>query len=135
LPHSHHAAEVIDQRLQYLQMAGKEVFKYAVTAMIARRGMLEKAGVNPIKSAGSSRTRQFRIVDAVAARMNVGMEHFVMNLDRYGTRPRPACPSRCMRLPWRESLIAATWSHGLVRRRPDLGQHGAGVVNFLDQSS
>src|SRR5271155_4655704 len=40
--------EVIDQRLQFLQMAGKEVFKYAVNAMNrSAEECLEKAGVKP----------------------------------------------------------------------------------------
>src|ERR1700722_6493071 len=99
--------EVIDQRLQYLQMAGKEVFKYAVNAMNrSAEECLEKAGVKP------TQVRWFiphqanqRIVDAVAQRMNVGLEHFVINLERYGNTS-----AACTRQAWQASSIAVTWS-------------------------
>jgi 3-oxoacyl-[acyl-carrier-protein] synthase-3 len=86
--------DTLDQRLQYLQMAGKEVFKYAVNAMNRSTEIsLEKAGCKP------SQIRWFiphqanqRIVDAVAQRMDVGLEHFVINLDRYGNTSAACMP-------------------------------------------
>ncbi len=87
-------AEVLDQRLQYLQMSGKEVFKAAVTAMNrSAEECLEKAGVKPEQVRWFiPHQANFRIIDAVAARMNVGMEHFVMNLDRYGNTSAACMP-------------------------------------------
>jgi 3-oxoacyl-[acyl-carrier-protein] synthase-3 len=101
--------EVIDQRLQYLQMAGKEVFKYAVTAMNrSAEECLEKAGVKP------EQVRWFiphqanqRIVDAVAQRMNVGLEHFVINLERYGNTS-----SACMPIALHETSMAGKLNRG-----------------------
>jgi 3-oxoacyl-[acyl-carrier-protein] synthase-3 len=101
--------EVIDQRLQYLQMAGKEVFKYAVNAMNrSAEECLEKAGVKP-KDVRWFIPHQanFRIVDAVAQRMNVGMEHFVMNLDRYGNTS-----SACMPIALHETSMAGKLDRG-----------------------
>jgi len=101
--------EVIDQRLQYLQMAGKEVFKYAVTAMNrSAEECLEKAGVKPDQVRWFiPHQANFRIVDAVAARMNVGMEHFVMNLDRYGNTS-----SACMPIALHETAMAGKLNRG-----------------------
>ncbi len=101
--------EVIDQRLQYLQMSGKEVFKYAVNAMNrSAEECLEKAGVKP------EQVRWFiphqanqRIVDAVAQRMNVGLEHFVINLDRYGNTS-----SACMPIALHETNMAGKLDRG-----------------------
>lgn len=99
----------LDSRLQYLQMSGKEVFKYAVTAMNRSAGeSLEKAGVKP------EQVRWFiphqanqRIVDAVAQRMNVGLEHFVINLDRYGNTS-----AACMPIALHETNMAGKFNRG-----------------------
>jgi len=101
--------EVIDQRLQYLQMAGKEVFKYAVTAMNrSAEECLEKAGVKPDQVRWFiPHQANYRIVDAVAQRMNVGMEHFVMNLDRYGNTS-----SACMPIALHETAMAGKLDRG-----------------------
>jgi len=101
--------EVIDQRLQYLQMSGKEVFKYAVTAMNrSAEECLEKAGVKPDQVRWFiPHQANFRIVDAVAQRMNVGMEHFVMNLDRYGNTS-----AACMPIALHEQNMAGKLDRG-----------------------
>src|SRR5271170_2689804 len=88
--------EVIDQRLQYLQMSGKEVFKYAVTAMNrSAEDTLEKAGIKAAQLRWViPHQANFRIVDAVAQRLGISLEHFVVNLERYGNTSsacRPIC--------------------------------------------
>jgi 3-oxoacyl-[acyl-carrier-protein] synthase-3 len=88
---------VLDQRLQFLQMSGKEVFKYAVTAMNrSAEDCLAKAGIK------AERLRwviphqaNFRIVDAVAQRLNISLEHFMVNLERYGNTSA-ACMPICL---------------------------------------
>jgi 3-oxoacyl-[acyl-carrier-protein] synthase-3 len=102
-------AEVIDQRLQYLQMSGKEVFKYAVNAMNrSAEECLEKAGIKPDQIRWFiPHQANFRIVDAVAQRMNVGMEHFVMNLDLYGNTS-----SACMPIALHETAMAGKLDRG-----------------------
>ncbi|MCE0522975.1 MAG: ketoacyl-ACP synthase III [Methylacidiphilales bacterium] len=101
--------EVLDQRLHLLQMAGKEVFKYAVNAMNrSAEDCLEKAGVKPDQVRWFiPHQANFRIVDAVAQRMNVGMEHFVMNLDRYGNTS-----SACMPIALHETNMAGKLNRG-----------------------
>ena len=99
----------LDSRLQYLQMSGKEVFKYAVTAMNRSAGdSLEKAGVKPEQIRWFiPHQANFRIVDAVAQRMNVGLEHFVMNLDRYGNTS-----AACMPIALHETNMAGKLNRG-----------------------
>jgi len=101
--------EVLDQRLQFLQMGGKEVFKYAVTAMNrSAEECLEKAKVKPeLVRWFIPHQANYRIVDAVAQRMNVGMEHFVMNLDRYGNTS-----SACMPIALHETAMAGKLDRG-----------------------
>jgi 3-oxoacyl-[acyl-carrier-protein] synthase-3 len=101
--------EIIDQRLQFLQMAGKEVFKYAVNAMNRSADeCLAKAGVKPEMIRWFiPHQANFRIVDAVAQRMNVGLEHFVMNLDRYGNTS-----SACMPIALHETNMAGKLDRG-----------------------
>jgi 3-oxoacyl-[acyl-carrier-protein] synthase-3 len=101
--------EVLDQRLQFLQMSGKEVFKYAVNAMNrSAEECLEKAGVKPDQVRWFiPHQANFRIVDAVAQRMNVGMEHFVMNLDRYGNTS-----AACMPIALHETNMAGKLDRG-----------------------
>ena len=101
--------EVLDQRLQFLQMSGKEVFKYAVTAMNrSAEECLEKAGVKPADVRWFiPHQANFRIVDAVAQRMNVGMEHFIMNLDRYGNTS-----AACMPIALHETNMAGKLNRG-----------------------
>ena len=102
-------SEILDQRLQYLQMSGKEVFKYAVTAMNrSAEECLEKAGCKP------AQVRWFiphqanqRIVDAVAQRMSVGLEHFVINLERYGNTS-----SACMPIALHETNMTGKLDRG-----------------------
>ena len=102
-------SEVIEQRLQYLQMSGKEVFKLAVNAMNRSAELcLEKAGVKPEQVRWFiPHQANFRIVDAVAQRMNVGLEHFVMNLDRYGNTS-----SACMPIALHETSMAGKFDRG-----------------------
>jgi 3-oxoacyl-[acyl-carrier-protein] synthase-3 len=101
--------DVLDQRLNYLQMSGKEVFKQAVTAMNrSAEECLERAGVKPEQIRWFiPHQANFRIVDAVAQRMNVGMEHFIMNLDRYGNTS-----SACMPIALHETAMAGKLDRG-----------------------
>ncbi|MCE0485062.1 MAG: ketoacyl-ACP synthase III [Methylacidiphilales bacterium] len=100
---------VLDQRLQYIQMSGKEVFKCAVTAMNrSAEDCLEKAGLKAEHLRWIiPHQANFRIVDAVAQRLNVSLEHFVMNLDRYGNTS-----SACMPIALHETSMAGKLERG-----------------------
>jgi 3-oxoacyl-[acyl-carrier-protein] synthase-3 len=102
-------AEALGQRLQCLQMSGKEVFKQAVTAMNrSAEECLERAGVKPEQVRWFiPHQANFRIVDAVAQRMNVGLERFIMNLDRYGNTS-----AACMPIALHETNMAGQLQRG-----------------------
>jgi 3-oxoacyl-[acyl-carrier-protein] synthase-3 len=100
---------VLDQRLQFLQMSGKEVFKYAVTAMNrSAEACLEKAGCKPAQLRWViPHQANFRIVDAVAQRLDISLEHFVVNLDRYGNTS-----AACMPICLHETMMAGKLKQG-----------------------
>jgi len=79
-------AENVGQNLNTIHMAGKEVYKQAVIAM-------QNAAVEALEEAGLTaddiacfvpHQANMRIIEAIAQRMDVPMERFMINLDRYG---------------------------------------------------
>src|SRR5271156_88806 len=121
--------EVLDQRLNCLQMAGKEVFKYAVNAMNrSAENCLEKAGCKATQLRWViPHQANFRIVDAVAQRLNISLEHFVVNLERYGNTSS-ACMPICLhetsmagKLDRGDLLLMVSFGGGLTWARTVLG--------------
>ena len=78
--------ETIAQRLNTIKMNGKETYKYAVNALLkAANAALEGAGLTTDDLACIiPHQANLRIIEAVAARMNVPIEKFMVNLDRFG---------------------------------------------------
>jgi 3-oxoacyl-[acyl-carrier-protein] synthase-3 len=101
--------KVLDQRLQFLQMSGKEVFKYAVNAMNRSAEVaLEKAGCKPSQLRWIiPHQANFRIVDAVAQRLDISLDHFVVNLERYGNTS-----AACMPIALHETSMAGKLDRG-----------------------
>lgn len=82
-PASHDA---IEQGLTCIRMAGREVFKHAVTGMTgAAREALLRCGAN-IEDVACIIPHQAnsRIIQAVGQKLGVPMDRFFMNLERYG---------------------------------------------------
>ncbi|HEY5036183.1 MAG TPA: beta-ketoacyl-ACP synthase III [Chthoniobacterales bacterium] len=78
--------ENADQRLQTIKMSGKEVYKQAVTAMVdAAKIALEKAGLT-IEDIACVIPHQanVRIIEAIACRLKMPLDKFLINLDAYG---------------------------------------------------
>jgi 3-oxoacyl-[acyl-carrier-protein] synthase-3 len=78
--------ENIDLRLNTLKMNGKETFKQAVTAMAqASLEVIEQAGIS-IDDIACIIPHQanIRIIDAIADRLKIRQDRFMVNLDRYG---------------------------------------------------
>jgi 3-oxoacyl-[acyl-carrier-protein] synthase-3 len=76
----------VENRLHYLRMDGREVFKNAVTAMCsAAREVMERCniGIEDIKCVIPHQANK-RILDAVGDRLGARPEQVFMNLDRYG---------------------------------------------------
>lgn len=79
-------AENVDQRLNTIKMAGKEVYKQAVNAMLsASLKVLEDSGLKADDLACIiPHQANYRIIEAIASRMEVPMDRFMIDLDRYG---------------------------------------------------
>jgi len=76
----------VDLNLATIHMTGKEVYKQAVTAMIsAAQKALEDAGLS-IEDIACVIPHQanLRIIEAIADRLGIPLERFMVNLDRYG---------------------------------------------------
>jgi len=69
-----------------IRMNGRETYKHAVTAMVeASQQVLIDAGVSPSEIACFiPHQANLRIIEAIASRLDVSMERFHINLDRYG---------------------------------------------------
>jgi 3-oxoacyl-[acyl-carrier-protein] synthase-3 len=84
----------IDEGRHFVHMAGQDVFKYAVRA-------LASASVTALEQNGFAREdiqwvvphqANMRILDAVAKRVGIGLERFVLNLEKYGNTSSASIP-------------------------------------------
>ncbi|HEV2840521.1 MAG TPA: beta-ketoacyl-ACP synthase III [Chthoniobacterales bacterium] len=78
--------ENVDQNLQTIHMSGKDVYKQAVTAMLAAsKNVLDQAGLR-IEDIACVIPHQanVRIIEAIADRLKIPLDRFYVNLDRYG---------------------------------------------------
>jgi 3-oxoacyl-[acyl-carrier-protein] synthase III len=75
-----------DQRLNIIKMSGKEVYKQAVNAMLtAANTALEQSGLKAEDLACIiPHQANMRIIEAIADRMKIPLDRFLVNLDRYG---------------------------------------------------
>jgi 3-oxoacyl-[acyl-carrier-protein] synthase-3 len=78
--------ENADQRLNCIKMNGKETYKHAVTSMLdAAHRALSEANLKPEDLACIiPHQANLRIIEAIAHRMRLPMDRFMVNLDRYG---------------------------------------------------
>jgi 3-oxoacyl-[acyl-carrier-protein] synthase-3 len=78
--------ENVDQRLNAIKMNGKETYKQAVTAMLtAAHSVLDQSGLKADDLACIiPHQANLRIIEAIADRMKVPIERFVVNLDKFG---------------------------------------------------
>ncbi len=75
-----------DQRLNCIKMNGKETYKHAVTSMLdAAQRALADANLSPEDLACIiPHQANLRIIEAIAHRLDVPIDRFMVNLDRYG---------------------------------------------------
>lgn len=69
-----------------IRMNGRETYKHAVTAMVdASEKVLADAGISASEiTCFIPHQANLRIIEAIASRLDVSMDHFHINLDRYG---------------------------------------------------
>jgi 3-oxoacyl-[acyl-carrier-protein] synthase-3 len=79
-------AENAGQSLNTIKMNGKETYKQAVTAMLtAANTALDQAGLKSEDLACIiPHQANLRIIEAIADRMKVPLDRFMVNLDRFG---------------------------------------------------
>jgi 3-oxoacyl-[acyl-carrier-protein] synthase-3 len=88
------AAEVVERRLQFLQMRGNETFKVAVRNMErAAREVLDAADLKPESlKVVVPHQANIRILNAVAERLGLTEAQMVVNLDAYGNTSAASIP-------------------------------------------
>lgn len=88
------SVQTIEQRLHFMKMEGKEVFKHAVRAMgEAARRAIEQAGLTLADIACVvPHQANMRIVEAIRTRLEVGPEKVFVNLDKYGNMSAASIP-------------------------------------------
>ena len=122
-------------RQHYLRMDGKEVYRQAVTGMVAScRRVLDTAGLDVGDVAHLvAHQANARILTAVADELGVAAERRVCNVDRYGNTTAASIPLALADLrdttvtPGAHVLLTAfgaglSWGSVLLRW-PDLGRH------------
>jgi 3-oxoacyl-[acyl-carrier-protein] synthase-3 len=88
------SAETVAKRLHYLTMVGREVFRFAVRAMVdsseeaVRRAGLTMTDINLV----IPHQANVRIIDAAAERLGIPLDRFVGNLERYGNTSAASIP-------------------------------------------
>jgi len=86
--------KTVDERIHYIKMAGREVFKYAVTAMgDAAEAILNKTGLSgdDVDLLIPHQANK-RILDATAKRVHIPPERVMMNVNKYGNTSAASIP-------------------------------------------
>ncbi len=86
--------KTVDERRNYIQMDGQEVFKFAVRTLASSlKRTIYKAGLTPDDiDLFIPHQANARIIEAAARQMRVPVEKFYMNLDRYGNTSAASVP-------------------------------------------
>ena len=118
----------VDHRLHYLYQEGRTVFRYAVTSMsddcalIAERNGLNKDNIAFVVPHQAN----MRIIEAVAKRLDLSMDHVMVNIEHYGNTSAATIPLALWdnekRLKKGDNLIFTAFGAGFV--------HGATYVKW-----
>jgi 3-oxoacyl-[acyl-carrier-protein] synthase-3 len=112
----------VNERLNTIKMNGKETYKQAVTAMLtAAHTVLEASGLRAEDLACIiPHQANLRIIEAIADRMGVPLERFMVNLDRFGNTSAAAVAialdeaSRTGRMQVGEYVLLVVFGGGLT---------------------
>jgi 3-oxoacyl-[acyl-carrier-protein] synthase-3 len=91
---SPYTVETIERSLHKIHMQGNQVFKIAVRVMCQSAiDLLEKANLKPEDvDLVVPHQANNRIIEALSQRLNIGIERFKINLDRYGNTSAASIP-------------------------------------------
>jgi 3-oxoacyl-[acyl-carrier-protein] synthase-3 len=86
--------ETVRQKLHMIRMSGREVFKHAVLNMSqTAKQVLDKCGCSIDEIACVvPHQANLRIIEAIAARLGVGLERFYLNVERTGNMSSASIP-------------------------------------------
>ena len=86
--------ETVEQKLHYVHMAGKDVFRYAVRVMEEEAlQIVEKAGLKLSDiDLFIPHQANLRIIEHAAKKLKLPMEKVIVNLDRYGNTSTASIP-------------------------------------------
>ncbi len=121
--------ETVENKLHYIQMRGREVFKFAVRVMTEVTGEVLSAGGLDRKDLDFFIPHQAntRIIDAAARRLGLPPEKILVNVDRYGNTSTASIPLaleealRGGRIKAGDNIVLAgfgaglTWAGALLR--------------------
>lgn len=88
------SAETVEERLHYVRMEGKEVFKYAVRYLSSAAQLALKTndcGPDDVDVVVAHQANM-RILDAVSRRVKIPLEKFVLNIEHYGNTSSASIP-------------------------------------------
>ncbi len=88
------SSQSLDDRMHFLKMRGREVFKLAVTVMEqAAKEILEQNGVNSDQlSCVIPHQANLRIIELISSRLEIPMDRFYLNLEKYGNTSAASIP-------------------------------------------
>ncbi|MCF0245048.1 MAG: ketoacyl-ACP synthase III [Bacteroidaceae bacterium] len=84
----------VDHRMHYLYQEGRTVYRYAVStmsddcALIAERNGLDETNIRFVVPHQAN----LRIIEAVAKRLNLGMDHVMVNIEHFGNTSAATIP-------------------------------------------
>ena len=86
--------ETVEQRLHFLQMTGREVFKHAVKIMGEKSfEVIERYGISPEQiNLLIPHQANTRIIESVAKRLKLPMEKVFVNIEKYGNTSSASIP-------------------------------------------
>ncbi len=103
------SAEVLAERINTIQMSGKEVYRYAVSAMYqSAKRCLDAAKISTDEIDWVvPHQANYRIIEAVAERLGTPKEKLIVNLDQYGNTS-----AACMPIAIDEAVAAGKFKPG-----------------------
>ncbi len=114
--------DTVDRNLHYIQMNGREVFRFATRVMAdATREVIGKAGMR-VEDLDIIIPHQAnkRIIEAAARGLDLPLDRFMMNLDRYGNTSSASIPIAvcealdCGRISSGDRLVMVGFGGGLT---------------------
>ncbi|MEP0846595.1 MAG: ketoacyl-ACP synthase III [Phycisphaerae bacterium] len=88
------SVRTVNERLHYMRMNGREVYKFAISQMCAEvQGALDEAGItiDQLKLLVPHQSNQ-RIIEAACQKLGLSIERVMINIDRYGNTSAASVP-------------------------------------------